>query len=271
MIIGGNDSDSQNKLTWYEKDPTRLTIEKRAMVTRFPGFELRKLDDDRLVWLGNLTTNSGEQYKIAVIYPDNFPNASPKVYPIEPTIEVIDVEGNSLRYQYPDGSLCLHYPGCTLETNATAATVVGITAAWFFSYEHWLCSGKANWPGTNAHSYENIETTTEDINLEKLKKRLKNGEEIGVDVTGKLCVPEEEIQPISPKTIVKPSRCFAGVPIRSFRDIQLIEAILHHKSIIQSCDYYFLFAVFLYTDQDQPLASYIRQHLHELHEMAGYE
>jgi len=133
---------------WYEHDPIRLVIEKKAMQERYPRFTLRKLDDGRLAWLGTLTSNTGNQYLIALLYPHNFPNSPPEVYPIDPAIEVVDVGGRRYKHQYADGHLCLYYPADrTFGANSTAATVVTVAAAWFFSYEYWLRSGKREWPG----------------------------------------------------------------------------------------------------------------------------
>jgi hypothetical protein len=136
---------------WYESDSVRLLIEKQAMRERFPGFSLRKLDDGRLAWMGTLTSNKNNRYRIALIYPHSFPNSPPEVYPIDPAIQVTDTSGQRLKHQYADGHLCLYYPADrSFDINSTAATVVAVAAAWFFSYERWLESGKQDWPGDEA-------------------------------------------------------------------------------------------------------------------------
>jgi hypothetical protein len=132
-------------------DADRLLIEREAMRSRFPNFELIKMDDGRLAWMGPIITNSGNKYEIAVIYPPNFPHSAPLVYPVNPQIEVWDETSFRVRHQYTDGHLCLYYPGDrTFHTNTTAAVVVGVAAAWFFAYEYWLASGKQEWPGPEA-------------------------------------------------------------------------------------------------------------------------
>lgn len=136
---------------WYEYDPVRLVIEQKAMQARYPKFVLRKLDDGRLAWMGALTSNTNKCYQIVVIYPHNFPNRPPDVYPIDPVIEVVDVGGTRYKHQYADGHLCLYYPDDrTFGDSSTAATVVTVAAAWFFAYESWLRSGKREWPGIEA-------------------------------------------------------------------------------------------------------------------------
>lgn len=135
---------------WFEQNPARLVLEKRAM-ERFPGFQLVR-DNSQLVWVGTLETNRGNRYEIALYYPDNFPDEPPKVYPINPAVTVWkDEEAGRLKHQYNDGHLCLYYPGDrTFASQTTAATVVAVAAAWFFAYESWLESGKTHWPGIEA-------------------------------------------------------------------------------------------------------------------------
>ncbi len=136
---------------WYQSNPARLVVERQAMEARFPQFQLVR-DGEQLVWLGTLTTNRGNVYEIALYYPDDFPAAPPKVYPISPAITVWkDEKAGYLKHQYNDGHLCLYEPSDrTFGQNTTAATVVAVAAAWFFAYESWLESGKTVWPGIEA-------------------------------------------------------------------------------------------------------------------------
>jgi hypothetical protein len=136
---------------WYETNPGRLLLEKKAMEERFPQFQLVR-DGDQLVWVGTLTSNRDNTYEIALYYPGDFPAAAPKVYPINPAITSWkDQRTGELQHQWNDGSLCLYNPDDrTVNTNTTAATVMAIAAAWFFAYESWLESGKQDWPGVEA-------------------------------------------------------------------------------------------------------------------------
>ncbi|EFO81188.1 hypothetical protein OSCT_0922 [Oscillochloris trichoides DG-6] len=137
--------------TWYDQNPARLILEKRAMESRFPRFQLFN-DGGQLVWTGKLESNRGNTYEIALYYPESFPNEPPLVFPINPVITVYkDEVAGRLKHQYNDGHLCLYYPGDrTFAANTTAATVVAVAAAWFFAYESWLESGKTEWPGIEA-------------------------------------------------------------------------------------------------------------------------
>ena len=136
---------------WYELNSARLVLEKKAMETRFPGFQLVR-DANQLVWLGTLESNWGNRYEIALYYPDNFPNEPPKVYPINPAVTVWkDEQAGRLKHQYNDGHLCLHFPSDrSFVPNTTAATVIAVAAAWFFAYESWIESGKTLCPGIEA-------------------------------------------------------------------------------------------------------------------------
>lgn len=135
---------------WYELNPARLLLEKKAMEARFPGFLLVRVEKtNRLAWRGTLQTNRGNSYEIALVYPDDFPAHPPKAYPITPPIEVWkDAEQRWLKHQYRDGEFCLYYPqDRDFTPNTTAAKVMAIAATWLFSYESWLESGKTDWPG----------------------------------------------------------------------------------------------------------------------------
>src|SRR5262245_35800877 len=138
-------------MSWYETNPARLLLERKAMETRFPQFQLVR-EGDQLVWVGTLTTNRGKDYEIAIYYPDDFPTSAPKVFPINPQITSWkDQQAGLLQHQWSDGSLCLYYPDDrSLNANTTAATITAIAAAWFFAYESWLESGKTVWPGVEA-------------------------------------------------------------------------------------------------------------------------
>ncbi|MEI6046714.1 MAG: hypothetical protein WCS37_20360 [Chloroflexota bacterium] len=133
---------------WHELDPQRLSFERKAMANKFPSFHMHRMQDGRLAWSGTLQSNRGNAYKILLVYPVQFPYKPPLVYPIEPTIEAFDPGTDKYKHQYPDGHLCLYFPGDRdFDVKTTAATVVAVSAAWFFAYESWLESGRREWPG----------------------------------------------------------------------------------------------------------------------------
>jgi len=92
------DVESSNQL-WYEKNPSLLESEKDEMKRRFPNFELQKLDDGKLYWLGSLSPlgDDGTTWTVMVVYEGDISEITTgdevardtfiKVYPVEPDIE----------------------------------------------------------------------------------------------------------------------------------------------------------------------------------------
>ncbi len=136
---------------WFEVNRARLLQERQVMAEKFPQFQLF-LNGEVLSWVGDLTSNRGNRYVVQVVYPAQFPYKAPLVYPQDPVIQVNDMQNpGRYKHQYPDGHLCLYYPGDgTFSPNTTAASVVAVTAAWFFAYESWVESGYRSWPGQEA-------------------------------------------------------------------------------------------------------------------------
>ncbi len=133
---------------WHELDPRRLVFERNMMTEKFPSFRMHRLQDGRLAWSGTLESNRGNQYQILLVYPEQFPWKPPMVYPVNPPIRAVEQEGNKFKHQYPDGHLCLYFPADRdFDVKTSAATVVAVTAAWFFAYECWLESDRKQWPG----------------------------------------------------------------------------------------------------------------------------
>ena len=150
-MFPGPDNPPPPPEKWFRRNPERVLLEKAVMAKSFPQFELILLADDFLRWFGPLETNRGNVYRLEVRYPDEFPDKAPQVYPLNPVIEAFMPGTNRYKHQYPDGHLCLHYPGDkTFSPKTTAAAVVAVAAAWFFSYETWLESGCTYWPGPEA-------------------------------------------------------------------------------------------------------------------------
>lgn len=78
---------------WYERDPSLLDDEIAGMQQAFPDFELERLDDGRLAWIGNLNVGviGKNVWSVMAVYNNNHPYAqmgsSVRVYLIEPSIE----------------------------------------------------------------------------------------------------------------------------------------------------------------------------------------
>lgn len=147
--------DSNVKLAyqWYEEDPELLEMEKFAVKQAFNGFELGKLDDGRLYWIGTIEPGIYETkfhqkrvYTIMAVYQNNHPNqemgSSIHVYPVDPDIDEIKRECGFRPYHLLTDSagenyLCTNEAGNvkTGRTVTTAATVIAWAVRWFMSYE----------------------------------------------------------------------------------------------------------------------------------------
>ena len=140
---------------WYERDPELLEMERAAMARAFNGFELTKLDDGRLCWIGDVTpgvyeTKYGIQnrktYTLMAVYQNNHPNqqmgSSVFVYPLLPDVQdLIDFCGFRPSHLLVD-SAGQNYL-CTAEstdvkvgkTVTTAASVLAWAIKWLTAYE----------------------------------------------------------------------------------------------------------------------------------------
>lgn len=140
---------------WYEEDPELLEMEKAAMAQAFDGFELGKLDDGRLFWVGDVTpgiyetkfgTNNSQTYTLMAVYQNNHPHqqmgSSVFVYPMMPNIEDLIKKCGfqpSHLLRDPNGKIYL----CTAEadnvkagqTITTAASVLAWAIKWLAAYE----------------------------------------------------------------------------------------------------------------------------------------
>ena len=138
---------------WYESNPTLLEAEKAAMKKCFPNFELGKLDDGRLYWMGELApgvyeTKFGRKksYYVMAVYQNNHPNqqmgSSVYVYLVNPDENDIErecgfVPSHLLRDSAGEVYLCTTEAGFvqTGNTVTTAASVLAWAVKWLLAYE----------------------------------------------------------------------------------------------------------------------------------------
>lgn len=128
-------------MEWYERFPGRLLKEQESMRKAFPQARLIKLRSGLLAWEVILRSNSNNLYRVLIVYPQNFPPAYPLAYILEPRIR----DGTPHRYQ--DGHLCLFNTTDRPERSydpkkTTAATITSWAAAWIFTYEYYLRTGR---------------------------------------------------------------------------------------------------------------------------------
>lgn len=138
---------------WYEQNPGLLEAEKMVMHRAFPNFQLGKLDDGRLYWVGTLNVGIYEskygtrmEYHVMALYQNNHPHqqmgSSVRVYPVLPDVqELIDKCGFRPYHLLRDSDDQLYL--CTNEAEdmktgndiTTAASVLGWACKWFAAYE----------------------------------------------------------------------------------------------------------------------------------------
>ena len=142
---------------WYERDPELLEAEKISMCRAFSNFELGKLDDGRLYWMGKVSpgiyeTKFGEKriYNLMAVYQQNHPEqrmgSTVFVYPLLPDAEELMEELHQKTGQYPSHILRdsnnQRYL-CTAESSdikvgntvTTAASVIGWAVKWLMAFE----------------------------------------------------------------------------------------------------------------------------------------
>ncbi len=138
---------------WYESNPTLLEAEKAAMAKCFPNFELGKLDDGRLYWMGELApgvyeTKFGRKksYTVMAVYQNNHPvqqmGSSVFVYPVLPDADELIHDGPFCTAHMLYDSVREKYI-CTANaddirvgnTKTTAASVLGWAVKWLLAYE----------------------------------------------------------------------------------------------------------------------------------------
>ncbi|MDR2522220.1 MAG: hypothetical protein LBC93_00735 [Synergistaceae bacterium] len=121
-----------------------------AMRKKFPQFKLfqgnSKLpfaQNGETFWGGNLRTNFGTEYSVAVVYPRNYPHGQIKSF-------VRELMTTATPHKYVDGHLCLYSNdhdcgGDGIGTETTASTIVAWTAAWLNAWE--VFQRRGAWPG----------------------------------------------------------------------------------------------------------------------------
>lgn len=148
---------------WYERDPTLLAAEKAAMHKAFPHFQLDKLDDGRLCWIGELGIGAmgNNKWTVMAVYNNNHPEqrmgSSVRVYLVEPDIDEL-IEGLGVRpfhlLRDDMGQLYL----CTAQAEdvkagnevTSAASVLAWAVKWLLAFELTL-TGDLSWEQFNTH------------------------------------------------------------------------------------------------------------------------
>jgi hypothetical protein len=122
-------------MTWYEDNPRRLLIEKRALEQSFPQFYFFR-SGSALGVRGYLSTSRGGFYSLEILYPSSFPYGAPEVYVLSPSI-------SDALHKFDGNQICVHYN--EWRPQYTITVMIGWAAHWLHSYEIWKSTGR--WPG----------------------------------------------------------------------------------------------------------------------------
>jgi hypothetical protein len=131
---------------WYENNPRRLRYEEEAMAERIELGLFALVEQDgtgNLYWDGVLEPGSGQRYRIAAMYPFDYPHQFVRIYPIDPVIP----EDCRVKHMFrPTGEahyLCLYTPEeFASNEHATACTIINRAALWLAVYEDFLVTGE---------------------------------------------------------------------------------------------------------------------------------
>ena len=150
---------------WYERDPELFRSEKEAMRRYFPQFELRRFDDGRLSWVGEIQTDlrpSGA-WHLQAIYENNHPDNSTyggsiRIYSIHPDLEELqDRLDESIPHILRDPGGYIYI--CTAraedfqagDTISSAASALSWAAKWIAAFELWMNGDLSTWEFCGHH------------------------------------------------------------------------------------------------------------------------
>lgn len=138
---------------WYENDPELYREEVQAMNRQFPQFELRKLSDGRLCWIGTVrptAVRKNASWMLQLVYDHNHPSnnnwgGSVRVYVIDPDLDKMNKQLGGIPHLLRDPSGNIHLctarredvrTGRNLSTSAVSSLAWAIK--WITVFELWL-------------------------------------------------------------------------------------------------------------------------------------
>ena len=146
--------DLSTSFYWYDRDRELLEGEKLAMAKYFPHFQLGKLDNGKLYWVGTLAPglySVNKPWYVQAVYQHNHPDnssygGSVRIYTIEPSLEQILETTNigyiphTLRDEDSHIYLCTANPNDvkTGSVITSAASSLAWAVKWISSFELWV-------------------------------------------------------------------------------------------------------------------------------------
>ena len=152
---------------WYENDPDLYREEVQAMNQQFPQFELRKLSDGRLFWIGTVEPKSvrkNASWMLQLVYDHNHPSnnnwgGSVKVYVVDPDLEEMNRRLGGIPHLLRDPSgnpyLCTaRKEDVRTSRNRSTSAVASLAWAikWICVFELWL-AGDVSTDEFQNHTY----------------------------------------------------------------------------------------------------------------------
>ena len=139
---------------WYERDAELFEGEKLAMAKYFPQFQLGKLDNGKLYWIGSLLPGlfqSNKPWCVQAVYQHNHPDnsnygGSVRIYAIDPDLEEIKTKSSIGHIPHTLSDEEGHIYLCTANTSdikigavvTSAASSLGWAVKWISSFELWV-------------------------------------------------------------------------------------------------------------------------------------
>ena len=121
-------------MSWFNRDPERLDIEKQVAVAAYPEARFYKQGD--LIRIRVVIRGRKNEYDIEIIYPSRFPAVHPDAFLRSPA-EV------DCPHILPDGQLSVH-PAGGFGTEISGKVLIDWSVLWLQHFEYWLDTG--NWP-----------------------------------------------------------------------------------------------------------------------------
>lgn len=133
--------------SWIMRNTHRYQQELASLRREYPAAQIVKArntsrfctkcsgsgSNEHLAVIASFATQFGHTYTAILVYPCDFPNRIPAVFPLRPL-------RNGTPHQFSDGRLCL--TANEYDSVVTGAQVLGMAYGWFTCYDIWSITGK---------------------------------------------------------------------------------------------------------------------------------
>ncbi|WP_255335794.1 Mov34/MPN/PAD-1 family protein [Methanosarcina sp. KYL-1] len=136
----------QKHSLWYQDFPELLKYEKRLMERLFPQFELETLPDGKMMWLGTVKSPKKNNWLLAIIYQDFYPQKENGEHPIRGYIvnseKIISTDNIPYLRKDDNGEFYIQQDVKNVKENnfsvsQNAVNSLSFAINWIKSYESW--------------------------------------------------------------------------------------------------------------------------------------